>query len=90
MTVVSLPGVNPANGIGETLVGHARKIAEAYGDELAGFIVIGFDATGHYSVGMRAPQEIGPTLLCAMGQVILQRELAAGPEIEHQLRKRGL
>lgn len=88
--VTALPGVNPVTHVGQTLVEHARKISEHFGAELTGFIIIGFDNTGCYSIGMRAPESIGPTLLCSMGQVILQRELAAAPEIEHQLNKRGL
>lgn len=78
----------PVGGLGEDLIKHARGVAEAQGDEIAGFFVVSWDREGAFSVGWRRrPEEsaVPMTLLPSWIAEIVRREIVTTKQVHDVL-----
>lgn len=70
-----------ANGLGHTLMAHAREIATIQGDGMTGFFVVAWDEEGAYSSGTRVNAGIPQTLLPSWLAEVARRELVTTTQI---------
>lgn len=89
-TVTRLPGAAELSGLGDTLVEHARKVAGHFGEDLQGFMVVGYDAEGRTSVGIRIPDTMSRALATAFLVEVVRRDIVTDGEVRDQLKQAGL
>jgi hypothetical protein len=92
--VVLFPGVESADGLRSEarVVAAARQVADIFPDGLAGYFVLGVDATGSYASGWHVESDgtfMTPMLFASFAMEAVRREIVTQSEVVYALNESG-
>lgn len=82
----------PLTGDAQRFMVSAGKLAQNFPDDLAGYVMIGVDSKGRWSLAFRVREDglMGQTLLAGLAMAAIQREMIAEPQVKEALIRNGL